>query len=247
MKNCPFEFWAHDGWARKFASKWPVVVETGHCPYLVGTPAWDDDAYVRCVEAYQASYMSIHDFPDIHLRQCRSAIDRINRILGYRFELKEVSFPSHVRAGEKVEIVSTWANVGVAPKTNPASLTWSLLNDDGTVAWSVTDEMFDFRSLEPKLGGVEKPIAVNTSCRFGFTKRIPEPDNCVVWARKKGREFTDTVIMLKSGTYTLAVSVGSLQGTPAIALPLAGGRPDRRYPLGRIVVRDAVSEQEANP
>ena len=112
---------------------------------------------------------------------------------------------------------------------------------------TLTDEMFDFRSLEPKLGGVEKPIAVNTSCRFGFTKRIPEPDNCVVWARKKGREFTDTVIMLKSGTYTLAVSVGSLQGTPAIALPLAGGRPDRRYPLGRIVVRDAVSEQEANP
>ena len=45
--------------------------------------------------------------------------------------------------------------------------------------------------------------------------------------------------MLKPGTYTLAVSVGTPQGTPQIALPLSGGRPDRRYPLGRIVVRPA--------
>jgi hypothetical protein len=239
VKNCPFEYWAHDGWARKFAPKSPVVVETGHCPHLVGSRNWDDDAYVRCVEAYQASYMSIHDFPDVHLRQCRGAIDRINRILGYRFELKEATFPSSVRVGEKVEIASTWANVGVAPKTKPASLAWSLLNDDGTVAWSVTDGAFDFRSLEPKLGGVEKPVAVKTSCRLGFTKPIPQPDNCVVWARKKGREFADTVEMLKPGTYTLAVSVGTPQGTPQIALPLPGGRPDRRYPLGRIVVRPA--------
>ena len=63
------------------------------------------------------------------------------------------------------------------------------------------------------------------------------PDNCVVWAREKGREFADTVVMLKPGTYTLAVSVGSLQGTPEIALPLEGGRADRRYPLGTLTVR----------
>ncbi|MBO5939685.1 MAG: hypothetical protein J6R18_00620, partial [Kiritimatiellae bacterium] len=38
------------------------------------------------------------------------------------------------------------------------------------------------------------------------------------------------------GEYTLAVSLGDPDGTPRIALPLRGGRPDRRYPLGKIVL-----------
>ena len=239
LKHCPFEYWAHDGWARKFAPRWPVVVETDHAPRVHGTPKWDDDAYVRCVEAYQASYMSIHDFPDVHLRACRGAIDRINRILGYRFELREATFPARVAAGEKVEISSRWVNVGVAPRTKPTSLTWSLLNGDGTVAWSVTDENFDFRSLEPKLKGVERPQTVKTPCRFGFVKRIPEPDNVVQWCRAAGRAFADTVVMLKPGTYRLAVSVGRADGTPEIALPLEGQvGATRRYAVGTVKVTE---------
>ena len=237
-KNCPFSYWAHDNWARLFAPKYPVVVETGHAPYLQGTPKWDEEAYVRCAEAYQASYMSIHDFPDAHLAKSRAAIDRINRILGYRFELREVTFPDVVTAGEPVTISSRWVNVGVAPKTKSASLTWSLVNADGSVAWSVTDDRFDFMSLEPKLGGVEKPREVTSTCRFGFTKQIPMPDNCVVWARRVGRTFPDVVTMLKPGVYTLAVSVGNAQGTPEIALPLGGQFADtRRYAVGKITVR----------
>ena len=235
--NCPFAYWAHDGWARKFAPTMPVVVETGHCPYLVGTPKWDDDAYVRCVEEYQASYMSIHDFPDVHLGMFRKEIDQINKILGYRFELREVTYPKEVKVGAKVEIGSTWVNVGVAPKTKSAALTWSLLNPDGSVAWCVTDNAFDFKSLEPKLKGVEKPRKVATPCRFGYSKCIPEPDNCVVWARAAWRKFPDTFAPLKPGEYTLAVSVGSWQGTPEIALPLGGQiGATRRYEVGKINV-----------
>ena len=236
-KNCPFAYWAHDGWARKFAPKYPVVVETGHAPYLQDTPKWDEEAYVRCAEAYQASYMSIHDFPDVHLAKSRAAIDRINRILGYRFELREVTYPDVVKTGEPVEIASRWVNVGVAPKTKGASLSWSLLNADGTVAWNVTDGKFDFMSLQPKLKGVEKPCEVKTACRFGFTKRIPVPDNCVTWARQAGRSFPDVVTMLRPGVYTLCVSVGNAQGTPEIALPLGGQvGMTRRYEIGKVKV-----------
>ena len=244
--NCPFSYWAHDGWARKFAPKWPVVVETGHSPHLFGSPKWDNDAYVRCVEAYQASYMSIHDFPDVHLRECRAEIDRINKILGYRFELREVTYPTEVKVGEKVEIGSTWVNVGVAPKTKSAALAWSLLNPDGTVAWCATDNAFDFKSLEPKLKGVEKSRKVATPCRFGYSKRIPEPDNCVVWARAAGRKFPEIFAPLKPGEYTLAVSVGSWQGTPEIALPLGGHvGTTRRYEIGKIRVVSAGKDADA--
>ena len=237
-KNCPFAYWAHDGWARKFAPTLPVVVETGHYTSVCGTPKWDDEEYVRCVEAYQASYMSIHDFPDVHLKLCRDAIDRINRIIGYRFELREVSYPEEVKIGEKVEIKSIWVNAGVAPKTKSAALAWSLLNPDGSVAWCVTDNSFDFKSLEPKLKGVGKPRNVATPCRFGYLKRIPEPDNCVVWARDAKRTFPDTFAPLKPGVYVLAVSVGSWQGTPEIALPLEGQiGATRRYAVGKINVK----------
>ena len=138
-----------------------------------------------------------------------------------------------------MKIASRWVNVGVAPKTKPAYLAWSLLNGDGMVAWCVTDEAFDFRALAPRLQGVEKPVDVTSTCRMGFVKRIPEPDCCVVWARASGRKFGDTINMLKPGTYTLAVSVGTAQGTPQIALPLAGGTA-RRYPLGTVTVTEAA-------
>ncbi|MBQ3748175.1 MAG: endo-1,4-beta-xylanase [Kiritimatiellae bacterium] len=235
--KCRFSYWAHGGWARKFAPTLPVVLETGHAAFLESTPMWDEESYVRCVEEHQASYMSIHDFPDEHLRRHRGAIDRINKMLGYRFELREATWPDAVKIGEEVEIASSWVNVGVAPKTKGAALTWSLLNPDGSVAWSVTDDSFDFSALAPKLKGAERPLFAKTVCRFGFEKRIPEPDNCVVWARKAGRTFPDVVCPLKPGVYDLAVSVGSWQGTPEIALPLEGEVVGtRRYRVGKIAV-----------
>jgi hypothetical protein len=43
---------------------------------------------------------------------------------------------------------------------------------------------------------------------------------------------------LGSGVYSLAVSVGSRQGTPEIALPLGGQvGTTRRYILGKVTVR----------
>ena len=230
--------WLSDGYARMFAPKLPVVLETGHIPsILLKSGRYSDESYVGCVEAYQASYMSIHDFPKEHLRDFRKAIDEINLRLGYRFELREAEFPSEVKAGERFTIKSKWVNTGVAPRTKENFLSWSLINDDDTVAWTVTDDAFDFRSLEPKLKGVEKPQNVETVCRFGFTKKIPQPDQVVGWARKVGREFPDVVTMLKPGEYRLAVSVGKTDGTPEIALPLEGQiGATRRYAVGKINV-----------
>ncbi len=230
--------WLSDGYARMFAPKWPVVLETGHIPsILLESGRYSDESYVGCVEAYQASYMSIHDFPKEHLRDFRKAIDEINLRLGYRFELREADFPSEVKAGERFTIKSKWVNTGVAPRTKENFLSWSLINDDDTVAWTVTDDGFDFRRLEPKLKSIEKPQNVETVCRFGFTKKIPQPDQVVGWARKVGREFPDVVTMLKPGEYTLAVSVGSRIGTPEIALPLEGQiGATRRYAVGKVKV-----------
>jgi hypothetical protein len=234
----PFDCWAHDKWARLFAPTLPVVIETGHAALRHRSPErWKIEKYLECVEKYQASYLSIHDFPDVHLGEFRKEIDAINRRLGYRFELREVAYPAQVRAGATFEISSTWVNVGVARCVKGAALTWSLVDGKGNVAWTMVDNRFDFKTLDPTLNGAEKPRTVKTPCRFGFTKRIPEPDNVVQWCREAGRVFHDTVTMLKPGTYALAVSVGSRIGTPEIALPLEGQIGEtRRYAVGRINV-----------
>ena len=239
MCSLPPNQWLSDGYARLFAPTMPVILETGHFPSLARKPGkYSVENYVGSVEAYQASYMSIHDFPKEHLRDCREAIDRINRVLGYRFELREVSYPEEVKAGAPFAIESKWVNVGVAPRTKGNFLAWSLMNDDGSVEWTVTDDAFDFRSLEPRLKGVERPQTARTACRFGFTKKIPQPDQAVNWARDAGRSFPDVMTMLKAGTYRLAVSVGRSDGTPEISLPLGGQiGTTRRYEIGTICVK----------
>ena len=43
---------------------------------------------------------------------------------------------------------------------------------------------------------------------------------------------------MKAGRYSLFVSVGTVDGTPQIALPMAGNDGQRRYRVGTIEVAD---------
>jgi hypothetical protein len=140
---------------------------------------------------------------------------------------------------EPVTIKSTWVNVGVAPQYANASLTWNLLNEKNVVCWSVTDTKFGFRSLEPKWNGVEKPVMVESSCTFGFTADVPNNGNDAIlsWCVKNNRNNPgEKVELLKPGVYTIAVSVGRIDGKPEISLPLSGG-VNRVYPLGKITMK----------
>ena len=232
--------WYHDNWARTFAETTPVVVETGHYNLLETGDRWSEDLFVQSAIAHRASYMSIHGWPEKFLRLNRRAIERINRILGYRLELRRVDYPDAVRIGEPVRIASDWVNVGVAPYYRGATLCWTLLDDRGTVVWTVTDEKSNARVLPPKVTGPDRPVRFESTCHFGIADTIPViNDGVLVCAKKEipGRFDDLKVPTLRPGTYTLAVSFGTPQGTPEIALPLAGGA-GRRYPVGRITVED---------
>jgi hypothetical protein len=45
------------------------------------------------VEEYHASYMSIHWWPREFLQENRPVIEKINLRLGYRLQLRELSWP----------------------------------------------------------------------------------------------------------------------------------------------------------
>lgn len=235
-----FDGWAHDGWARLFAPTLPVVVETGHyCGKAVETKnrEWKYDRLVACAEAYRASYFSIHGFPDEVIGENAGQYRELARRVGYRFVPKSITYPSEVSPGEPVSVRSTWVNVGVAPCHAGAALTWSLTDAKGAVVWSSTDASFDFKVLEPTIGGVERPQEVTSACRFGLTQAIADDCDLILdLARARGRARMTVLELLKPGTYALNVSAGSKQGTPTIALPLENG-VGRRYPVGKITVK----------
>ena len=233
--NHPDGSWAHSHWARSFAPHSPVVIEHGHVLMCEHSGRWVTERMLECVEKTQASYWSIHLFPDEYLKRYRKEIEAINRRLGYRFELRRAEWPDIVTVGEPVTVRSDWVNVGVSWCHRGAFLTWSLRDGRGDVVWSVTDESFDFRKADPKLNGVEKAVSRATACRFGFTQKNPDPDVVLDAARDAGMDPGAYYAMLPAGDYTLCVSLGTRTGDPEIALPLRGGK-DRVYPLGKIRV-----------
>lgn len=228
--------WAHSHWARNFAPETPVVIETGHWTMCREVNRFIPERLLACVEKHQASYLSIHGFPEPYYAALKNEMAQVGRRLGYRFVLRAVDYPETVKVDEPVKIASTWLNAGVSWLHAGARLTWSLVDEKGTVCWSVTDAAFNFRQLDPLLNGQEKPLTVSSSCHFGHTVDILDPDPVLAAARRAGMDPGTKYVMLKPGTYTLCVSVGSAQGTPEIALPLANGK-NRRYPIGKMTVK----------
>ena len=230
--------WFHANWAADhFAATLPVVAEVGHWN-LCNDGRWNEEQLVASVEAYQASFLSIHDWPERYLKLHREAVDAINRRLGYRFELREATWPREVRVGEPFEIASEWVNVGVARRYAGATLAWTLLTKDGAVAWTAVDDAYDFKDALPKLKGSEHPVRRASTVHFGYKAKVPQM-NDGVWERevKDDPSLAGDVPTIPRGEYVLAVSLGDMDGTPRIALPLNGGRPDRRYPLGKITLK----------
>lgn len=235
----PHPWWFHAKWAEYFAPKAPVFVEHEHYDLSTERGAWSDDKLVESVEAYRATWLSIHGWPKVCFDGSKDAYARAARRLGYRFELRSATFPDKATIGKPVEIDSTWVNVGVARRYKGATLAYTLLDSKGRVAWRVTDDAYDFAGAEPKLEGVEHPVSLKTRCTFGVDEEIPQI-NDGVWvytqAMKVGNYATDTrVPTIEPGEYTLCVSLGDAAGVPQLALPLKGGK-DRLYPIGRITL-----------
>ena len=228
--------WWHDHWGPLFAPTLPVILETGHISMCAERGNWRKERILECVEKHQASYFTFHGFAEDFRESHAAEIAAVNRRIGYRLMPLSVEFPNEVAMGEPVEIAAEWVNKGVAPCLPGGFVSWALVDAKGNVCWSFTDEKFDVRRLAPTLEEGPRSVRIVSRGRFGLTAQIP-PWNDMVLAglRAKGRVTETSFDMLARGEYTLCVSVGTRQGTPKIALPLAGGK-DRVYPLGKVKV-----------
>ena len=77
-----------------------------------------------------------------------------------------------------------------------------------------------------------------TVCPTATDAALPQVNDAVLNKTREHRLWEPglRVPTLKPGDYTLCVSVGKADATPALALPLPGGT-NRRYRLGKISVQ----------
>lgn len=211
----PPRSWYHAELAQEFWPKWPVILEHEHYGGSKNRGAWGDGALLlKAVEDYHASYMSIHWWPRVELEENRALIDRINRRLGYRVQLQEVSWPREVTIGQPFTIRSVWANAGVAPCYPGGFFALTLKDGVGGLVSVLANEQFNVRELAPRSSETVRPLT--NVCEFVVGRIAPAT---------------------KPGEYGVFVSVGDRDGTPRIALPLNHHDGQRRYRVGTITLR----------
>jgi hypothetical protein len=197
--------------AQPFWPSRPVVLECEHYGGSRDRGNWGDGSwYLKAVEDYHASYAAIHWWPREFLQEQRALIDKINLRLGYRLQLKKMSWPARVSKDRRFAIESVWANVGVAPCYPGGFMAVTLKDAQGGIAAVFVDEAHDMRTLE-----------------VGPPDKIPD--------RAFEADF-GCAVNTAAGAFDLFVSVGDRMGTPTIALPLASDDGKRRYKLGTIEI-----------
>ncbi|MCX7048227.1 MAG: DUF4832 domain-containing protein [Candidatus Sumerlaeota bacterium] len=216
----PPRSWYHAEMAQDFWPRFPVILEHEHYGSSKQRGAWGDGSLLlKAVEDYHASYMSIHWWPREELNENRALIERINQRMGYRLQLREISWPKQIVPSQPFMVETQWANAGVAP-CYPGGF-WALTLKDakgGIVSLNV-DESFDMRNLKVAAPG-QAPVE---KIQSRFVVAMRHKDGASVFAPPQPQ-----------GAFDVFVSIGQRDGTPTIALPLGDGDGQRRYKLGTI-------------
>lgn len=204
----------------------PVILESEHYGPSKKRGAWGDGSlYLQAIEDYHASYATVHWYPREFLKECRPLIDKINLRLGYRLQLLEASWPAELRRDQALAVGYRWRNAGVAPCLPGGNPAITLKDGKGGIAGVFVDEDFDVRTLP--VGPPERAEPVGREMKGISQASKPLTAYALPPAN-----------ILKPGTYTLWISVGTRAGTPKIALPLEGDDGQRRYRLGEIRIAD---------
>jgi len=189
----------------------PVILESEHYGPSQQRGCWGDGSkYIEAVEAYHASYASVHWWPREFLEANRALVARMNRRLGYRLHVEEASWPGEARAGTPADFVFQVRNAGAAPCYPGGHIAFTLKDDEGGIVAVFVDEGYDVRAL--KMGPAGQAEIIARTAAF----QVPRT--------------------MKPGVYQVFVSTGTSTGTPKIAMPLRDDDGQRRYLLGLIKI-----------
>jgi len=225
--------WHHAEMAQLFWPRFPVILEHQHFAPCKKLGTWSPDKIAASVEAYHASYMSIHGFPREYLADNRAMIDRINLRMGYRLLPVSVTWPRSVPIATTQEAFTaykdvtkngdtnklfkvqwSWVNKGVAPCYPGGCPALTLKDDKDGIVSVLVDETLNLRDL--KVAAPDKAPVTRHESEFIVGLYAP---------------------VTRPGKYDVYISVGRRDGTPTIALPLEGNDGQRRYSIGSITLK----------
>jgi len=215
--------WFHAEMAQLFWPEYPVILETDHYGDGRKKGTWNKDLLMQAVEDYHASYMSIHWWPREFLDENPGIIDRINRRLGYRLQLKSITYPRKVQLGQPFTIIQSWANAGVAPCYPGGYPCVTLKDAKGGIVSVLTDKSLNMKDLQVAEQGGAAAQKISTE----FTIANAYKDVVQAFYR-----------VAKPGNYDVYISVGKMDGTPVFELPYDNNDGNKRYKIGTIEVMD---------
>ena len=220
------QHWHHAKMAHQFWPKLPVILEHQHYGASLRDDAWSHELFLKSVEDYHASYMSIHWWPDILYEENKEVIKKINLRMGYRLQLHEISWPGEITIGEPFTVVAKWGNAGVAPCYPGGFPCFTMKDEKGGIVAALVDEQFDFRYLQVGPSG-SPPLQEFESV---FTIGPAFEDQFKTFAR-----------VVQTGTCDMYISVGRRDGTPVFEMPYEESDGFNRYKIGSIVLIDRIS------
>lgn len=219
----PPRHWYHAEMAQLFWPAMPIILETNHYGGGMAAGTWNNELLIKSVEDYHASYMSIHWWPRILLEENRDIIEKINLRMGYRLQLRSISWPEKIRLGEPFIISFAWANAGVAPCYPGGFPCITLKDEKGGIVSVLTEKGFNVAELlvaEPQRAAAKQISSIFT---------IAPAYNDTVRTFFRG---------VKPGKYDLYVSVGKKDGTPIFELPYNETDGHKRYKMGQIEIAE---------
>jgi len=215
--------WYHAEMAQLFWPTLPVILEHEHYGHSMNRGAWNGELLVQSIEDYHASFMTIHWWPREMLEKNREFIDRINRRIGYRFQLRKLKWPQKVKLGAEFFIESEWANAGVAPCYNGGFPCFTLKDEKGGIVSVMVDDTLNVRTLPTDKPDRASSSTLTSKCTIALAGNDP------------AGVFTRAC---KPGAYQLYVSIGAKDGTPLYELPYTNSDGKKRYLVGQITVED---------
>jgi hypothetical protein len=157
------------------------------------------------------------------LEENRDVIDKINLRMGYRLQLKSITWPEKIKLGQAFEISQAWANAGVA-RCYPGGYPCVTLKDkNGGIVSVLSEKRLNVREL--KVGEPFDAPSLRISSTFAIAAAFKDPVKTFFRVAKPGK-------------YDVYFSVGKEDGTPVFELPYSNDDGHKRYKMGSIEVLD---------
>lgn len=143
----------------------PVALETCWTMDEWYQRGWDIDYILNKALEWHAT--EVNNGNQAIPKEWYSKIKEFEKKLGYRFVLKELSYPSVIEKGAEIKCNMQWQNIGVAPVYNPYDLAIHLVSKKDTTKSFTIPAKEDVRKWMPGNTNVNTLIIVPTEAEAG--------------------------------------------------------------------------------